>query len=270
MARYKKALPKLPARGYFKKGDKGEEVKKLQRGLNWANSGTIRTPLVIDGEVGDKTIAEVVFFEMLHDKAVDGEFGKVCREKLRTLNLTGRIRACSWALSVALDNTFAYGSGERAHRNGCYFCGTNIGPNAKNKERKGEPHVVKDSKGNGHTYKKTYCCNTFITAAYAHGTGDKAILKICKSCDSCWGLKDWMKSYHFRKKGTCKSFDYEKLWWGDVIITDTHVWMYIGNGRIIEASGNNWSHKSIAMKDGAKKRYDQNKKEHGVVMRWVE
>lgn len=269
MSKYKSKLPTLPKRGWFQKGDKGEDVKLLQKGLNWANKGTIRTPLKVDGEIGDKTEAEICFFELLHNKTVDGEFGNVCRDKLRTMNLTGRIKACNFALSVALDNRFSYGSGQRAHRSGCYFCQTNVGKVKKNKEHRGEPHKVKDSHGNYHTYERTYCCNTFVTAAYAHGAKDDAILKICKK-GSCCGMepKDWMVSKHFKKLGKCKDVPYGDLKWGDVILTDDHVWMYIGGGRIIEAAGNNWSHESIAIKGGAKKRYNQNIKAGGWVMRY--
>ena len=73
MAKYKGAMPKLPERGYFKKGDKGEEVKKLQKALNWANSGTIVAALKVDGEVGNLTIAQISFFEEIHHKTIDGE-----------------------------------------------------------------------------------------------------------------------------------------------------------------------------------------------------
>lgn len=270
MAKYKKALPKLPKRGYFAKGDKGEEVKKLQQGLNWAMNGVITKPLKVDGEVGPKTISAVMFFQEVNNKTIDGEFGKVSLAKLRTLDLNGRIKACNWALSVAKDNRFTYGSGQRAHRSGCYFCQTNTGPRMKKKEKKGEPHVVKDSHGNGHTYERTYCCNTFITAAYAHGAKDKAIYDICHK-GSCCGMepKDWLKSPNFKKLGTCKGVPYGDLKWGDVILTADHVWMYIGGGRIIEAAGNDWSAGSIAIKSGAKKRYAQNAKKGGYVMRYL-
>lgn len=269
MSKYKSALPKLPKRGYFVKGDKGEEVKKLQRGLNWACNGTIQAPLVVDGIVGDKTISRVCFFEEVHNKTIDGHFGQVCLTKLKTLDLLGRIKACNWALSVAKDNRFTYGAGKRAQRSGCYFCGTNTGPKKKNKEHTGEPHTVKDSHGNNHTYTMTYCCNTYITAAYAHGAKDEAILKVCKS-GSCCGMepKDWQKSKYFQPN-KLKHFKYEDLRWGDVILTDTHVWMYIGGGRIIEASGNDWSADSISIHGGAKKRFNANKKAGGYVMHYM-
>lgn len=266
MSRYKSAMPKIPERGWFKKGDKGDEVKKLQKALNWANNGRIVDNLVIDGEVGPLTISAVSFFEEIHHLTIDGEFGAKCLSKLKALDLTGAIRACNWAVSIAKDNRFTYGSGQRAHRSGCYFCGTNTGPRKKKKEKKGEPHIVKDSSGNGHTYEKTYCCNTFITAAYAHGAKDDAILKICRA-GNCCGMDpgDWTKSKEFKSMGKCQDVPFEKLQAGDVILSNSsrggkyhHVWMYIGGGRYVEASGGTWSADSIAVKGNAKGNYNRN------------
>lgn len=269
MAKYKKALPKIPPRGYFAKGDKGEDVKKLQQALNWATSGAIVKPLKVDGEVGPLTIRAVSFMQEIQHLTIDGQFGRVCLARIKSMDLTGAVRACNFAVSVAKDNRFTYGSGQRAHRSGCYFCQTNTGPRKKKKEKKGEPHVVKDSHGNGHTYERTYCCNTLITAAYAHGAKDEAILKICRR-GSCCGMepKDWQASKFFQPN-KAKNLPYEKLKMGDVILTPDHVWMYLGKGRLVEASGNNWSADSIATKSGAKKKYTAAVKAGGYVMRYT-
>lgn len=273
MAKYKKALPKLPDRGYFKKGDKGEEVKKMQQAINWANAGRhiVKAALKVDGEVGALTLEAVSFLEEIHHKTIDGEFGNVCLSVIKSMDLNGRIKACNFALAVAKDNRFTYGSGKRAHRSGCYFCQTNTGPRKKNKEKKGEPHYVKDSKGNKHTYARTYCCNTLITAAYAHGAGDEAIYKVCHAGSSC-GMdpKDWLKSPHFKKLGTCKAVPFSKLIMGDVILEPSHVWMCLGGGRFVEASGGTWSADSIASKAGARKKYTAAaKKKKSYVMRYT-
>ncbi len=53
--KYTGTFPTLPSRGYFKKGDKGTQVKNLQKFLNWANDDK----LSVDGTIGDKTIASV-------------------------------------------------------------------------------------------------------------------------------------------------------------------------------------------------------------------
>lgn len=267
MAKYKNALPKIPQRGFFKKGDRGEDVKKLQKALNWANNGTIVDPLKVDGEIGALTIAAVSFFQEIQHISIDGEFGPKSLAKLKGMNLTGAIKACNWAVSIAKDNRFTYGTGPRAHRSGCYFCGTNTGPRKKKKEKKGEPHKVKDSKGNYHTYERTYCCNTFITAAYAHGAKDSKIYALCHA-GTCCGMnpKDWERSPYFKRVGKAKDISFSKLKAGDIIMNDGsggvpgHVWMYIGANELVEASGGTWSKNSIAVKNVAKTRYNQYKK----------
>lgn len=265
MAKYKSALPKLPERGWFKKGDKGEEVKKMQRAVNWANGGSIIAPLKIDGEVGNLTIAAISFMEELHHMTIDGEFGIKCLNLIKSFDLNGRWRACNWAVSVSKDNRFTYGAGKRAHRSGCYFCGTNTGPAHKNKERRGEPHVVKDSQGNGHTYHMTYCCNPFITAAYAHGAKDPVSLKKCKN-GSSFGMspKEWEQSPNFKRLGKAKDVPFEKLYPGDVIMVNAdniqHVWMYLGGDKYVEAGSEGWGSNTIASKHGAKRNYKKYQK----------
>ena len=78
---YTGEYPKLPARGYFKKGDKGAEVKKLQKLLNWANG----SKLAIDGIIGTKTVTQVDLFEKNNKLAVDGKFGKKCLAKAKKI-----------------------------------------------------------------------------------------------------------------------------------------------------------------------------------------
>lgn len=77
---YSGTFPTLPPRGYFKKGDKGTQVKNLQKFLNWA----INAKLVVDGEIGDKTIAAVVAFQVFVKLVQDGLFGKNCLAKAKT------------------------------------------------------------------------------------------------------------------------------------------------------------------------------------------
>ena len=257
MAKYKGAFPKLPERGWFQKGDKGVEVQKLQRVLNWANDGTIKAKLVIDGDLGDKTEDMIAFYQEVHQLTIDKQFGQKSLASTKWLDINGKWRAMNWAISVAKDNSFAYGTGKRAHRSGCYFCQTNVGPRKKKKEQKGEPHVVYDSKGNGHTYAKTYCCNTFITAAYAHGAKDAKILSICKG-GSCCGMSpsDWERSPNFKRVGKVKDVPFSKLERGDVIMCESHVWMYIGFDKLVEAGSEGWGTSSISAKSGAKSRYN--------------
>lgn len=77
---YTGEYPVLPSRGYFKKGDKGNDVKKLQQFLNWSNS----SKLSADGILGNKTIAQVKVFQKNTKLTADGLFGKNSLDKAKT------------------------------------------------------------------------------------------------------------------------------------------------------------------------------------------
>lgn len=69
--KYSGTFPELPKRGYFKVGDKGTDVKNLQKFLNWyGNYG-----LTVDGDLGAKTFDAVTKFQKSEKLLVDGEFG---------------------------------------------------------------------------------------------------------------------------------------------------------------------------------------------------
>ena len=159
--------------------------------------------------------------------------------------------AVDWAVMIANDDSFTYGTGKRAHNYGCYFCGNNLKIKGK-------------SKVNGHSYEKTYCCNPFISAAYAHGAEDPNLLKACKSGH---GLAMTVKSY--TRYGNWKKVSSKpkksELKVGDVLVKSNHVAMYIGDGEYVEASGESWSAKSISVKPLSDKRYKQFK----FVMRYT-
>lgn len=78
---YSGAFPKLPKRGYFKKGDKGEQVKNLQKFLNWYGKYGLKT----DGKCGKKTIKAIKKFQKSIGMKADGSFGKKTLEKARTV-----------------------------------------------------------------------------------------------------------------------------------------------------------------------------------------
>lgn len=69
---YTGTLPKLPSRGYFKKGDKGSEVKNVQKFLNWALS----IKLSVDGSYGQLTKEAVERYERTVQNKDNGQFGK--------------------------------------------------------------------------------------------------------------------------------------------------------------------------------------------------
>ena len=68
---YNGAFPALPHRGWFTSGDKGEQVKRLQRFLNWYGGYGLQ----VDGEVGRKTIDAVREYQGREKLKVDGAFG---------------------------------------------------------------------------------------------------------------------------------------------------------------------------------------------------
>ena len=70
---YQGEFPTLPKRGYFKKGDKGPEVGKLQLFLNWAVDGI---PLDVDCSDGPKTFSRIKEFERLVGNKANGLFGE--------------------------------------------------------------------------------------------------------------------------------------------------------------------------------------------------
>ena len=82
----------------------------------------------------------------------------------------------------------------------------------------------------------TYCCNPFVHAAWAHGGCVPKALSMCRDCKS-WDFGTGNGSYHksnlFKNLGHPKK---AKLKAGDVLCTDSHVALYVGNGKIAEAS----------------------------------
>lgn len=79
-------------------------------------------------------------------------------------------------------------------------------------------------------YKKTYCCNPFVHAAYAHGTQNPKMLKGCRKAN---GIA--MEKSSFYKFGCWKCVGkpaYKNLQRGDVLVKPTHVAMYEVLGEI--------------------------------------
>lgn len=143
--------------------------------------------------------------------------------------------AVKWAVWIAGDNSFHYGYTNKhgskdsdkwspnAHHNGCYFCGTNTDKGGRSKKG-----IV--------DYKKTYCCNPFVGAAWAHGGCVQKALKLCQD-GSSWDYhkgKGYDVSSLFTKLGKPKKSELKK---GDVLCSNSHVALYIGDGKIVHASG---------------------------------
>lgn len=77
---YNGTFPTLPSRGYFKNGDKSDQVKNLQKFLNWATGAN----LSVDGIIGTKTINAVKSFQKNVGVPQDGLFGKNSLAKAKT------------------------------------------------------------------------------------------------------------------------------------------------------------------------------------------
>lgn len=77
---YTGTFPTLPSRGYFKKGDKGTQVKNLQKFLNWAND----CKLSVDGVIGNNSISQVKVFQKKVKITSDGLFGKSSLSKAKS------------------------------------------------------------------------------------------------------------------------------------------------------------------------------------------
>ena len=142
--------------------------------------------------------------------------------------------ACKWASWIAGDNRFHYGYTNKhgssdsskwnpnAHHNGCYFCGTNTTSGGRSKKG-----IV--------DYERTYCCNPFVGAAWAHGGCVPKALSLCQS-GSSWDYhkgKGYDSSSLFTNLGKPAKSSLKK---GDVCCNDSHVFLYLGNGKLAEAS----------------------------------
>lgn len=68
---YAGTFPALPKKGYLSKGDKGQQVKNLQKFLNWYGN----YKLAVDGSFGPKTESAVRKYQKAERLAVDGSFG---------------------------------------------------------------------------------------------------------------------------------------------------------------------------------------------------
>lgn len=77
---YSGTFPKLPKRGYFKKGDKGKQVKNLQKFLKWYGY-----KISVDGKCGKNTIKTVKKFQKAVGMKATGRFGKKTLAKAKAV-----------------------------------------------------------------------------------------------------------------------------------------------------------------------------------------
>ena len=186
----------------------------------WGNGDARKKALIKAGYDYDKVQAKVN--EMLTPKK-QKYTGILPSLTLKKSNAEVIADTIAWAIWIAGDNNFHYGYTSKdkkvnAHHNGCYFCGTN------GSQKKGMLMP-----------EHTYCCNPFVGAAWAHGGCVPKAMELCSKCSS-WDFgkgKGYDKSSLFTNLGHP---DKSKLKVGDVLCRDTHVALYIGNGKIAEAS----------------------------------
>lgn len=266
----------LPDRGYFKLGDKGENVKEVKKLLNKANAGA-HWKLPITDTYDAKTVKYVKLLEDARHITIDGEFGSVCLRKCKK-TVTIQRKIANRGVAVARDNTFCYGTGDRAHRYGDPFSETNTGPRMKKKEKKGEPHFVnsegkkwKQGDGEKHTYENTMCCNPFATMCYGYGGEIPAILKALRAGSGFGMSPNTITRYGLIKVGKCKNLKFEDLQLADIIVSEKadHMAVYTGGKWLVEAYKSGWGADTIQHRDVAKGRFkDYQDDDTACIYRW--
>lgn len=149
-------------------------------------------------------------------KQQSGYTGTLPSYKLKKSNAEVKNDAIIWAKKIAKSKNFHYGKGKHAHHNGCYYCGTQ----PKSKKNAG----IKK-------WEKTYCCNPFVHAAYAHGGCVPEMLSLCQKGKS-YGFST---TEGYAKSSLFKKVSLKDIKKGDVLCSDGHVALYIGSGKVIHA-----------------------------------
>ena len=197
-------------------------------------------------------------FQLGTVKYKNGQSIKNLANKGKTIQLyavwkgNGPKAAVDWGTLIAKDNNFAYGKGQRAHRTGCYFCGTNRDKHTSKyhgKEAK-KWNLKKNTisaQSTAQKYDKSYCCNPFVVACYVHGANE------AKKCHGgSMSHKSWTKH---KNNGRFKKISKgSSLQAGDIFFSSGHVWMCgyknsKGQWTTIDASGGNWKASSIAIRN---------------------
>lgn len=78
---YSGTFPTLPAKGYFKKGDSGQQIKYLQMFLKWYGVYNGK----VDGSFGPDTEAAVIAYQKAEVLSKDGLFGPKCLARAKTV-----------------------------------------------------------------------------------------------------------------------------------------------------------------------------------------
>ena len=162
-------------------------------------------------------------------KPYSGELPTMTLKKTTAEVITDAIRFAKWITS---DDRFGYGRKGGAkykgtteygitHSGGCHFCGSNAHKIAKAK---------KAGLKNPEEWEFTYVCNTFVHACYAHA----GVMPMLNARGHAWWTSDYRKSKLWAEiKKPSKISDLKP---GDVLGSDNHYCMYIGNGKGAEAT----------------------------------
>lgn len=162
----------------------------------------------------------------------DGEF-----PSLKLVKSTDQViaDALTFARWITSDNRFGYGrkGGKQykgtteyniTHSGGCHFCGSNATKISKAK---------KAGLSNPEEWEYTYVCNTLVHACYAHA----GVPSMLSAKGHSWWTGSYQRSSFWTEiKKPAKITDLKP---GDVLGADaTHYALYIGNGKIAEATSN--------------------------------
>ena len=207
-------------------GDKTlDYTKKVQKKLGIKDNGLVNENTIKEAKLYKKTIVKE------SEVSTKKYTGKIPSLKITKTTQQVIDDTVKWAYWIARDNRFHYGYTNKkvtpwnpnAHHNGCYFCGTNTISGSRSKKG------IKD-------YKFTYCCNPFVGAAWAHGGCVPKALSMCQKGGSWsfgkgqgYDICDLFKKMHHPVMKNLKK--------GDVLCSDSHIALYVGDGKIAEAGG---------------------------------
>lgn len=197
-------------------------------------------------------------FQLGTVKYKNGQSVKNLAAKGKTIQLyavwkgNGPKAAVDWGILISKDNNFCYGKGQRAHRRGCYFCGTNRAKyTSKYYGKESKKWNVKNNKlsaqSTAQKYDKSYCCNPFVVACYVHGANESG-----KCHGGSMSHSSWTKN---KNNGRFKKISKgSSLQPGDIFFSGGHVWMCgyknsKGQWTTIDAAGGNWKASSIAIRN---------------------